>query len=53
METHIDHRGVEKGLVKKPTGFMSSSRYIIQELTASALGTTTMSLWWEDARLEP
>ena len=25
METHIDHRGNEKGLVKKRTGFMSSS----------------------------
>ena len=32
METHIDHRGGKKGLVKKPTGFMSRIRYIIQEL---------------------
>ena len=38
METHIDHKGGEMGLVKKPTGFMSSSRYIIQELDRKCTG---------------
>ena len=38
METRIDHKGGEKGLVKKPTGFMSSSRYIIQELDRKCTG---------------
>ena len=38
METHMDHRGGKKGLVKKPTGFMSSSRYIIQELDRKCTG---------------
>ena len=38
METHIDHRGGEKGLVKKPTGFMSSRRCIIQELDRKCTG---------------
>ena len=32
MTTHIEHRGGEVGLVKKPTGFMSSSPYVLTEL---------------------
>ena len=44
METHIDHRGGQKGLVKKPTGFMSSSsRYIIQELDRKCTGESYTS----------
>ena len=38
METHIDHKGGEKGLVNKLTGFMSSSPYIIQELDRKCTG---------------
>ena len=38
MDTHIDHKGGQKRLVKKPTGFMSSSRYIIQELDRKCTG---------------
>ncbi len=38
METHIEYKGGEKGLVKNPTGFMSSSRYIIQELDRKCTG---------------
>ena len=38
METHIHHKDGEKGLVKKPTGFMSSSRCIIQELDRKCTG---------------
>ena len=30
--THIEHRGGEEGLVKKLTGFMSSSQFILEEL---------------------
>ena len=37
-DTHIEYKGGEKGLVKKPTGFMSSSRYIIQELDRKCAG---------------
>ena len=38
METHIETRGGERGLVKKPTGFMSSSRYVIEELDKKCSG---------------
>ena len=32
MMSHIDRRGCEMGLVKKPTGFMRSSKFILEEL---------------------
>ena len=38
MDNFIDHGECEKGLVKKPTGSMSSSRYIIQELDRKCTG---------------
>ena len=38
MTTHIEHRGGEVGLVKKPTGFMSSSPYVLTELDRKCLG---------------
>ena len=38
MTTHIETKGGEKGLVKKPTGFMSSSRFIRQELGKTCNG---------------
>jgi hypothetical protein len=32
MTSHIEHRGGEVGLVKKPTGFMTSSQFLLKEL---------------------
>ena len=32
MQSHIDRIGGDLGLVKKPTGFMTSSRCVLQEL---------------------
>ena len=33
MTSHIDKRGGEEGLVKKPTGFMTSSPFLLRELS--------------------
>ena len=38
MTSHIEHRGGEVGLVKKPIGFMSSSRLILDELNEKCPG---------------
>ena len=38
MESHIDKKNGESGLVKKPTGFMSSSECIIKELARKCVG---------------
>ena len=38
MTSHVEHRGGEVGLVKKPTGFMCSSSCIIQELDRKCTG---------------
>ena len=38
MTTHITTRNGERGLVKKPTGFLSSSRCVRQELDRKCTG---------------
>ena len=38
METHVEGRGREMQLVNKPTGFMSSSRYILDEMDKTCNG---------------
>jgi hypothetical protein len=38
MTSHIEHRGGEEGLVKKPTGFMSSSKFTLEELDKKCRG---------------
>ena len=38
MTTHVDTKNGERGLVKKPTGFMSSSRFINRELDQKCEG---------------
>ena len=38
MATHVANRGGEMGLVKRPTGFMASSRCLIDELNKECEG---------------
>ena len=38
MTSHIDRRGGEVGLVKKPTGFMTSSQFLLRELDKKCPG---------------
>ena len=38
MTTHIDTKNGQRGLVKKPTGFLSSSRCVRQELNKKCTG---------------
>ena len=38
MTSHIERRGGEVGLVKKPTGFMTSSQCVLQELNKQCTG---------------
>ena len=38
MTSHIHERDGERGLVKKPTGFMTSSRYIAEQLGVRCTG---------------
>ena len=38
MESHVKEKNGEKGLAKKPTGFMSSSECIVQELANKCMG---------------
>lgn len=39
MESHVQSKGGEKGLVKKPTGFMSSAECIVAELARRCDGS--------------
>ena len=45
MTSHIEHRGGKEGLVKKPTGFMSNSKFILEELDKKCPGGHEQSLW--------
>ena len=38
MMSHVDRQGGEMGLVKKPKGFMSSSKFILEELDKKCPG---------------
>ena len=38
MTSHVDARGGPRGLVKKPTGFMSSSKHILDQLDRRCTG---------------
>ena len=38
MASHVEHRGGEVGLVKKPTGFINSSQIILDQLDKKCPG---------------
>ena len=54
METHIEYKGGEKGLVKKPTRFVAAADTSSRNWIAHApVITTTFHHWSEDEPQEP